>query len=129
MCFDYSDQPRKFRYHRRHPMWWHHYKSGAIIPRTRWNFDEEKNEYSLYVELPGVEKKNINLRANDESLRLKAEKEDISEENKELSFERTFYFKRKILPSKISASYKNGELTLTIPVDETEPSFENVSVD
>lgn len=91
------------------------------------NIEENKDAYKISVELPGMEKNDIDIQIKDNVLTISGEKK---EETK--SDEGTFYrrerrfgkFSRSInLPNDINvdgidAEYKNGVLTLTLPKTE-----------
>jgi len=91
--------------------------------------NETDKEYRLYAELPGIEKKEIEVSVNDGVLTLKGErKSEDKEEDKENNrvfresrygkFERSFRFSEKVLEDKIAGKYKDGILTITIPKAE-----------
>ena len=91
------------------------------------NIEETKDAYKISVELPGMEKDDIDIEVKDNVLTISGEKKEERE-----SEEGTFYrrerrfgkFSRSInLPNDIniddiSAEYKNGVLMLTLPKTE-----------
>lgn len=92
---------------------------------------ESEEEYVIAVELPGVEKEDIEVNANENSVEIKVEKEDKKEvKNDEkgfYSYKKSFagFYRRVPLPKnadfeKINAEYKNGVLKLRIPKLENE---------
>ncbi len=102
---------------------------SSLIPLM--NIEETKDAYKVSVELPGIEKDDIDIQIKDNILTISGEKK---EETK--SEEGTFYrrerrygkFSRSIsLPGdvkvdNIDAEYKNGVLTLTLPkAEEAKP--------
>ncbi|NOX89965.1 MAG: Hsp20/alpha crystallin family protein [Calditrichaeota bacterium] len=102
---------------------------SSLIPLM--NIEETKDAYKVSVELPGMEKDDIDIQIKDNVLTISGEKK---EETK--SEEGTFYrrerrygkFSRSIsLPGdvkvdNIEAEYKNGVLTLTLPkAEEAKP--------
>lgn len=91
------------------------------IPYATYDYNEEKGNYTFRVELPGVEKEGLKVKASDNILRIKA-KENIEDEK--YSFFRKFEFHRKINPETITAEYKNGLLTLIVPLAEKSESFD-----
>jgi HSP20 family protein len=85
---------------------------------------EDENNYYLTVELPGVDKENIKIEADEKNLKISGErKEERQKENarqhySELiygSFGREYRFREAIEEGKIKANYQNGILNLTIP--------------
>lgn len=87
---------------------------------------EKENEYEISVELPGVDKKDINIEYNDNHLVISAKREENTENKnekyirKECSYgemKRTFYID-KVQEDKISAKFDNGVLKLVIPKEE-----------
>ena len=91
------------------------------------NIEETKDIYRITVEVPGMEKDDIDIEVKDNVLTISGEKKEEKREE-----EGTFYrrerrfgkFSRSInLPNDInvdgiSAEYKNGVLTLTLPKTE-----------
>ncbi len=95
------------------------------------NIEETKDAYRITVELPGMEKDDIDIQIKDNVLTISGEKkeEHTEEEGTFYRRERRFgKFSRSVnLPSdidveKIDAEYKNGVLTLTLPkTEESKP--------
>ncbi len=90
---------------------------------------EEDNNVIVTTDLPGVEKKDIDLRVRDDMLEIRAECGKESEEKEEGFFrkERTYSsFSRAVsLPSNVTdegatAKLENGVLTVTLPKVEEE---------
>lgn len=88
---------------------------------------ETEKEYIVEAELPGMEKDNINLTYEDGALTISAKKEVIIDEEKENfvrrerrsgNIDRRLYFEN-VDEDKISASYKNGLLIVSLPKKET----------
>lgn len=105
----------------------------SSVPSTRYrqaltDVHETEKEFVATVELPGVEKKDIQINATEDSVEIKVEKKDEqkSEDKKKgiTRLERSYAgFYRRIStpgadPSKVKASYKNGVLELHIPRQE-----------
>jgi len=91
--------------------------------------NETDKEYRLYAELPGIDKKEIEVTINDGVLTLKGERkseENVEDKENNLvfresrygKFERSFRFSEKVLEDKIAGKYKDGILTITIPKAE-----------
>jgi len=91
------------------------------------NILEKEDEFILEVAVPGVEKEAINIEVNDNLLTLSREEneadksETVKFTRKEFSygsFKRTFNLPESIDANLISASNKNGILTITLPKKE-----------
>jgi HSP20 family protein len=85
---------------------------------------EKKDTFEITVEVPGMEKKNIEVKLSNDALLIKGEKKSEREENNKdyyLSersygiFDRYFPLPTGVDAEKISASFKNGILTVIIP--------------
>ncbi len=85
---------------------------------------EGDKEIKVLAELPGMDEKDINVTLNKDSLTLKGEKREEKEDNDKGyhrlersygSFCRTIPLPVEIEKEKVSASYKKGILTITIP--------------
>lgn len=88
---------------------------------------ETENSYVLNAELPGLTKEEINIDVNDNTLTLKGEKkfeEKVEKDNYVRvernygNFARSFVLSDDVNPERISASYKEGVLELTLPKKE-----------
>jgi len=85
---------------------------------------ESDKAYELTAELPGMDKKNIEVKVVDGGLIIKGEKQEEKEEKKKDyylqernfgSFERSFGLPEGVDADKIEASLKKGVLTVTLP--------------
>jgi HSP20 family protein len=88
---------------------------------------ETKSDIVVKVELPGIDPKDINISLSDGFLILKGERKTEKEEKEEDyhliersfgSFTRSIRLPRDFQGDKISASYKNGVLKVTLPKSE-----------
>ena len=88
---------------------------------------ENENAYSLEAELPGITDKDIELKLEGNMLTLSTKKEERKEEKKDhyllnerksYSFTRSFVVPEDVDAEKISAEFKNGLLTLSLPKSE-----------
>jgi HSP20 family protein len=88
---------------------------------------ETENGYSLEAELPGITDKDIELKLEGNMLTLATKKEERKEEKKDhyllkerksYSFTRSFVVPEDVDAEKISAEFKNGLLTLSLPKSE-----------
>ena len=93
------------------------------------DFVEKDNKYLLTAELPGLKKDDISISVEDGFVTISGRREDTSEKEegeyhvKEMrygSFSRSFRLPRKVLEDKVEATYKNGILTLVLPLAEEE---------
>jgi HSP20 family protein len=92
------------------------------------NIKENENEFTVEVAAPGMDKKDFKINLDNDILTISSEKtsknEDINDKytRKEYSyqsFERSFNLPKDVIASeKITASYKNGELLISIPKKE-----------
>ena len=88
---------------------------------------ETEHNLTLKAELPGVDPKDIEARVEDGTLYLKGERKFEKESKKENyhriertygSFMRSFALPTSVDADKVSAEYKDGVLTLTLPKSE-----------
>ncbi len=85
---------------------------------------EKEGAYEITAELPGIDEKNIEVKLTNGGLTIRGEKKEEKEEKKKdyyLSerrfgaFERYFATPEGVDTAKISASFKNGVLTVSLP--------------
>ena len=90
---------------------------------------ETDDSYLIFMDLPGVPKDSVKITFEEGVLRVSGER-PMPEENVRYyhierphgRFFRTFTFARNINPDNISASYKDGVLTITVPkAEESKP--------
>ncbi|NHJ41254.1 MAG: Hsp20/alpha crystallin family protein [Asgard group archaeon] len=77
--------------------------------------DVEDDHYHISIELPGVKKKDIDLKVIKSGLRLRAKKSDDVEYVSELKF------LCDANPNKVKAKYEDGLLTVDVPFDCPDP--------
>lgn len=95
------------------------------------NISETDNAYLLAVVAPGLQKEELKIQVNDNTLTISYEKAEVSkeestsnkpktlrEEFKLHTFKRSFKLGDKVDAEKISARYENGILNLEIPKKE-----------
>jgi HSP20 family protein len=102
------------------------------------NVEETENEYLISAELPGIDKKDINISIEDNILSLSGEKksESKTDEKNYHRFERSYgkFCRSFDLPNSIDrenidASYKNGVLNIILPkAEEAKPKQIEVKV-
>jgi len=105
------------------------YENAVWAPLT--DVSEDKDNYVLKLDLPGVNKEDVKISFSDGQLNISGERKQ-EKETKELKFhrvERVYgkYYRSFTLPGaikedKIDAEFKNGQLLITIPkADEVKP--------
>lgn len=96
------------------------------------NIIEKEKEFHIHAELPGLEKKDIQLSFKDNVLIIKGEKKnsaDVKDENYFINerrfgkFERAYRFSVPVNDDSIKAEFKNGVLQVSVPkTPEPEPT-------
>tara|TARA_B100000902_G_C26981277_1_gene750387 strand:+ start:269 stop:706 length:438 start_codon:yes stop_codon:yes gene_type:complete len=90
---------------------------------------ENSKSYVLVADMPGVKKNNIEAKIKENVLIIKGDKKLDDEKNKDAyhyserkvgKFARSFKLPKSIMEDKISANFKDGSLTITIPKAEKE---------
>lgn len=90
---------------------------------------EKDNKYVLTVELPGLEKDDISISVENGYVTVSGKREDRSEKEegefylKEMrygSFRRSFRLPKRVQDDKVDATYKDGLLTVVIPMADGE---------
>ena len=89
---------------------------------------ETENEYTLYAELPGVAKDDLEINIQEGTLTINAETKDVHEDNENGrvlrrerrvgKYARSIYFGDDINSDKVVADYADGVLTMTLPKAE-----------
>lgn len=95
---------------------------------TQWlpkiDISENEKAFSVRAEVPGIDKKDIDITVSDGLLTIKGEKKHENEDEGESfhrressygSFTRSFRLSSDIENEKIEANYKNGVLTIVLP--------------
>ena len=87
------------------------------------------------LDLPGVEKKDVEVSVSNGFLTISGERKNISSEGRiwqETSFgtfKRTFELTEAVVEDKIKAQFKNGVLKISLPkAEEVKPAVRNISV-
>jgi HSP20 family protein len=110
--------------------WFGRSMGGALAPRV--DVSETAREMRLTVELPGVAENDIDVSLSGNELTIKGEKKSGREEKKEQdegrvfhrversygAFQRTMTVPFDVAPDKVSAQFKDGVLTITLPKPE-----------
>lgn len=102
------------------------YFAGAWVPAI--DVHDEENRYVVKAELPGLDKKNVQVSVNGDILTIKGEKKKESKVKEESccrseryygSFQRNIRLANQVDTGKIKASFKDGVLELTLPKKES----------
>ena len=96
---------------------------------------ETDNTIVASLNLPGVEKKDVEVSVSNGFLTISGERKNISSEGRiwqETSFgtfKRTFELTEAVVEDKIKAQFKNGVLKISLPkAEEVKPAVRNISV-
>lgn len=81
----------------------------------------EDDSLTVVVDLPGVDKSNIDVNASEEEVEVSAEGEDRE-------YHTTVELPEKVLPDSAEAKYENGVLTLTFKVEKKEEEKKNIKI-
>ena len=97
-------------------------RDGFVMPAV--NVAEDDKHFTLEVAVPGMEKKDIQIRVDKGTLILEAEARMMDEKKEDNytrrefsynAFKRTFWLPENVNADAISAEYTNGLLTLSLP--------------
>ncbi|MBL0176238.1 MAG: Hsp20/alpha crystallin family protein [Ignavibacteria bacterium] len=105
------------------------YDSAVWTPMV--DITEDAEQYSLHFDIPGIEKKDVKMNFADNTLTVSGDRASLDEQ-KGLTchrverafgkFYRSFTFPTMVNAEKISAGYKDGVLTVTVPkAEESKP--------
>ena len=111
-------------------------------PLTGWapalDVQEDKDKFTIRVELPGLKREDIDVSLQDDALVISGERQSEKvEEGVEVHRQERFYgrFQRaltlpeRVAADKVKADYKDGVLTVTLPkTEEAKPKKIDVSV-
>ena len=102
------------------------------------NVSETESDYLVIMDLPGVEKKDVEVNLNNGILTVSGERKisEKSDENNHIwyetnygTFSRSFELTSDIVEEKIKAKFNNGILNITIPkAEEVKPSVKKITV-
>ena len=94
----------------------------SLNPRI--DVSEEEDAFLLSAEMPGIGKDDVDLRVTEDSITLRAEKKTEREENSDKfhlverrfgTFSRSLELPQSVDPDNVSAEFKDGVLTVTLP--------------
>jgi len=92
-----------------------------VSPTIRAYSDDEHEHLEIEIELPGVERKDIDLKIHDDSFYLSAPRENIL-------YVANYATCCPVDPEKATAKYKNGLLRVEVPFHEIEEKHIKVEV-
>ena len=94
------------------------------MPESSCDVIDEGNQFRVKMNVPGVQKKDINLNVTDNSLEISAEHKEESEEKKKnylrkershVSYYRTLPMSEDVISGKVKAKLSDGVLDITLP--------------
>jgi HSP20 family molecular chaperone IbpA len=89
-------------------------KVGVTLPAEMFSWLDEKGEnYIVQIELPGAEKKDIALTMHEDLVSVRADSRPFN-----ATFIGNLHFPLKVDPKKAEATFKEGLLSMHIPVKE-----------
>lgn len=110
----------------------------AESPDIRLDLSEDDSAYHLKADLPGVDKSDIDLRIDGNTIRIAAEikreapgqqgEKDLCSERQHGKVGRTFSLPGDVDEAKATARYENGVLTLTLP-KKSEGQTRRIAID
>ena len=102
------------------------------------NVNESDLEYTVSLDLPGVDKKDVEVNLKENIVTVIGERKNshrgkdnacIWQETSHGTFQRSFELSNSVQGDKINARFKNGVLTLRIPkVDEIKPEVKKIAI-
>lgn len=111
--------------------------AGALEDRGGWNrfavdLFEDKDSYFVRAELPGFDRKEFNVEMVDDYLTISGTRKEFGADGKETqsaSFSRSIAIPEAVQADKVSATYEDGILTVTLPKrEEAKPRKISVEV-
>ena len=88
---------------------------------------EEDDQFVLSIELPGFEREEISLTWDSGVLNVAAEDENETR-NRRRTYHRRFRFPKEVLGDGIGASYRNGVLEVTLPIEGPATSGREIEI-
>ena len=102
------------------------------------NINELNDEYLVTMDLPGVEKKDVEIKVSDGFLTISGERKIVNQdsENNRVrhesthgAFSRSFELTSNIIENKIKATFKDGVLNITIPkAEEVKSAIKKIAI-
>lgn len=107
----------------------------AKAGEMRTDVKENEKDYEIKVDMPGFDKKDINLTLKDGYLTLSANREDKEEDGKyvrrerKMSCSRSFYVGDAVKAEDVKAKYENGTLIFNVPkTEEKKPEIGKIDI-
>ena len=108
-------------------------KSTSWVPQ--FEVREIDDSYQIFAELPGMNKKDVNIEVIDGNLTISGEKSNSDKDKKNYSeisygkFNRNFNLPEDILSDKVSAKMKDGILAIYIPkMEQVKPEVKKIAI-
>ena len=123
-----------------HQAFGHSFENGSsrLSYSPLMNVSETESDYLIMLDLPGVEKKDINVNLSNGILTVSGERKtyEKGDENNRIwhetscgEFSRSFELTSDIVEEKIKATFKDGVLNIIIPkAEEVKPSVKQIAV-
>jgi HSP20 family molecular chaperone IbpA len=114
---------------------WAHLRPGLDGQIMRLEDEMKDGSYEVRAELPGIDPaKDVDITVRDGRLTIKAERTEKKESNGRSEFSYGSFVRSVSLPSgadedSIKASYDKGILTVSVPVNEAQPTEKHVAVE
>jgi HSP20 family protein len=96
-------------------------KKPRVQPDSFACLDDKEENLLVTVELPGVKKKDIDVRMRDDVIYVKGQREDVE-------FLGHIHSAEKIYPKKAKASFENGLLDIKVPLKEKRSSALKIKI-
>ena len=113
-------------------------ENGSLSYSPLMNINEANDEYFVTMDLPGVEKKDVEIKVSDGFLTISGERKIVNQdsgnnrvryESAHGAFSRSFELSAEIVADKINAKFKNGVLSITLPkAEEIKPDVRKIVV-
>lgn len=114
------------------------FSSGFSVNKFNADVKETDNEYLVYAELPGVNKEDINLDYSNNSLTIRAKREEYHDDSKDNylrkeryygEFSRSFYLGN-VNREGIRAKFEDGKLKVVLPKEvSTQANSSNIFIE
>ena len=108
-------------------------KSTSWVPQ--FEVREIDDSYQIFAELPGMNKKDINIEVIDGNLTISGEKSNSDKDKKHYSeifygkFNRNFNLPEDVLSDEVSAKMKDGILAIYIPkMEQIKPEIKKIAI-
>ncbi|GFN40414.1 MAG: SHSP domain-containing protein [Marine Group I thaumarchaeote] len=114
--------------------------SFPTISKTACDLIDEGRKYVAHIDLPGINKQEINLKVTENSIEVSAihkqheeekKKNYLRKERSEVSYHRILTLPSNVVPNKAKAKFTNGTLNIEVPktVPTPKPKSSSVSIE